>query len=193
MKKREIAFLLMFVFAISLVLCISYFAAGDAAVVYNGFAVDDTGRVYIGRSSQIDIYEQGEKIGEVDTVVGRGYAFTIENGRLKIGIGGKIREMDLDGQNEIQYEDPYSRFNHRYTENRSFTDTQGKVYEMSRPWGRLQITCQGETVYQMPLADCFVMYAMVLYFVAMGTCIAVCAIDFVRENAKMQKQKNMGK
>ena len=68
-KYRKLMRVLAVAAALIFVLSVIAIATGAMALSYSGVAVDEAGRLYLGRGSKIEVYQAGEK---VDTIqIGR--------------------------------------------------------------------------------------------------------------------------
>ena len=165
MKKKIILVAIEFVLLVAtlLVLGILYTRNG-IAFAYNGFAVDENERVYVGKSASfISVFENGEKIGQF-RITNRGYSFTIVDGNTMMCLEsatmlyldlnillenlpkystGYLSEQDICViKTENMNEQPQKIVNYfwaKYTHNRTFTSSTGINYQLKRHFGKTSI------------------------------------------------------
>lgn len=165
MKKKIILVAIEFVLLVAtlLVLGILYTRNG-IAFAYNGFAVDENERVYVGKTASfISVFENGEKIGQF-RMTNRGYSFTVVDGdTLMCMKSGNMYYIDLGIllQNLSEYSTGYlseqdicviktenmreqpqiipNTFRAKYTHNRTFTSSTGINYQLKRHFGKTSI------------------------------------------------------
>jgi len=132
--------LTMFILELTGVVCLSY----------NGFAVDEQGRLYLGRQKRIDVIDKGVVVDEYDAPF-RGYALSFSNGLLIVDLGDERCILDSTGRIVLREED------HEYTNKHSFVSENGTRYIMRNVLLRPSIYMgQGEykeLLYQMPIFD----------------------------------------
>ncbi len=186
MKKQVLFVFLQTLLALVFLISLIFLLTGNGFPVSRSFAVDSAGRLYIGRSSQIEIYENGSLINSISALTSRGYAFTIENDTIVLSTASTVYEMDLSGNVQAEYADTMSRVYHAHTENRQFTDARGNVYKRSSPWGRLQIACEGEICYQMPVGACVWLWLMGISFIGLFCVTGLLVINIVNTKKKTE-------
>ena len=113
------------------------------------FAVNNTGRVYLGVDQFIHIYEDSFLVKRF--LVGRGVRFTVSGNELITFDGTDSFRYTLDGE-EIGRGNV--EHNAVFTQYRYISDD-GTEYRIYYPWGRFSVRNQksGELVFQMPLRD----------------------------------------
>ncbi|MBQ9044541.1 MAG: hypothetical protein IJ112_01180 [Oscillospiraceae bacterium] len=136
-----------------------------ASMDFRGFALDRSGRVYVGKTEQIEVVQGGETVDSIPA--GRGYAFTIRDGRLFVASGGQVYVKDLGGNTISQYGDPaMQEYDQLQSTKNSFTASDGTVYvrrdKLVTPYQIVRAS-DGETVYTMPAKDYALRIAVVLW------------------------------
>lgn len=113
------------------------------------FAVDQTGRVYLGVGYDIHVYEDSMPVNKF--LVGRGIRFTIQNDEISAYNGSYTSRYTLDGKKISSEKGGQSGL---YTQYRYLAED-GTQYAIRYPFGRFSILDKSTDtyIYQMPLRD----------------------------------------
>ncbi len=121
----------------------------------NGFAVDTVGKVYIGDTKKIYVYEQGVCVDTIDPQTNRAYLFTVIDGnKILLSTARYIYTLDLMG--EVLSKTPdlgTAMYNQLNAHKGTFVAGDGTVYVAEYPMGRFQITDGSRRIYQLPVLD----------------------------------------
>ncbi len=160
---------------------------------YKGFAVDSHGNLYLGVKSRIIAVDtNGLERYSFSTVTTRGYSFTInEEDQILLRSGEYLYTMDLHGnvlKKDVGTEKanrvlPYSK------STRSFRDSNGCVYQMSRRFFREEIYKydhgEASLIYQMPLLS----YVLMLVSEGSALCNVILVPTFLWKIWKINGEK----
>jgi len=133
---------------------------------YYGFALDNNGVLYIGKSDGINIYANGQFTKTVYKTPG-GYYFTIQDEKLYVATSGKVLEMDLRGNLIEKRDDRGSQEIEKLHKQRNVFVTDDTKYRATGGlFGFYKITRYdnnggSSVIYQSPILD-FVLYLAVL-------------------------------
>jgi len=144
-------------------LCIIGFSYMHEIAMYSwfsGFAVDDDGLLYIGKTGQIDVYSDGKFVKTIYRQNGIVYKFTIKDDKLYVddSITRDIRDIrDLSG-NLISKTDSNGAEMMALRSRQDIFETSNAKYVATNTFGFYKITRYGkdggsEVVYQMPTRD----------------------------------------
>ena len=163
---------------------ISYRTEG-ALLTYEGFAVDQEERIYLGKESgRLHVYQNGKKIQTIQ-IPARGYAFTItDSNELIFQSGNDISFYSImdDGLLSLNYTIPvkdstykYSTtFQKQYGENKHFKAADGQTYRLSSSLSYTFISNEDGIVLQLrnnrliSLAFCGLGSVLLLVFIIMA-------------------------
>ena len=136
---------------------------GTVCLSYQGFAIDKSGNIYLGKSGNIEVLDdKGKLIKNISPMTSRGYRFTItENDEIVISTGNYWYRKDLSnnlldkGEITTYEDDPLTRVK-RY----KYISADGSQYVMKMCFFRTNVYKITEenrvSVYQMPLFDYFI-------------------------------------
>ena len=136
---------------IVVLVCLILILSGTANPAVRGFAGDDSGRVYVGVSRQIYVYENGTLVDEIFPNTSRSYAFTITaDDQILLSTSTKVFLLDLAGNVLDTREDPGAdTFNQIMYSKARFVAENGDIYRISSILGWTKITKNGAvTVWQ---------------------------------------------
>ena len=129
--------------------------ANGADLGFNGFATDRAGRLFLGKTEQIEVL-QGEEIA-FTIPTGKHYAFTIRNGYLHVTDAETVKIMDLSGNTVTQAIDDNGREYDTLAAGRErFTNAEGTTYVRKHSFfTRDQILneADGSPIYTLPVKD----------------------------------------
>ena len=130
------------------------FISGRVVHSYVGFAFDSAERLYVGKNTGIEVYENGNKIRTIRPPSSRSYIFTISDDRIVASTGQSVRIMDLEGELIDQKTDDGSTFRKMYANSSKFVTLSGRQYSKGSIFGYYRITRDdGVCIYSMPLFD----------------------------------------
>ena len=150
MLKKVVIIMTPIICAVVLFSSVAAWIGGDIILDYGRyFAVDETGRVYLGVGYDIHVYEDSILVNEF--MVGRGYRFTIADSEISAYNGSKTKVFTLDGE-EIRSEAGGQSL--LYSQYR-YTAEDGTKYAIRYPFGRFSIIDKSTDtyIYQMPARD----------------------------------------
>lgn len=169
---------------ISLVLLIS----GNVTMFYNGFGIDSSGVLYVGKNLKIEKYLDGKVFATINPKTSRGYVFTIQkDDTILLSNGSTAYTLDLSGNVINKQEDTGTKiYNELRKGKNAFTTSEGKTYVINSRIGRTIVTSEeGIVVYEMPLLDYIV--KLTFFFMMLSIFIFVPIIVY-----KWKKYKNTG-
>lgn len=130
-KFRKLMRMLAIPAALILVLSVIAIAAGAMALSYSGVAVDEAGRLYLGRGSKIEVYQAGEKVGTIHPQVDKSFIFTVRNEELLLSTGKTVITLDLQGNSvDEQTDENGALYQELKPQRRSFTAADGTEYTL---------------------------------------------------------------
>lgn len=105
----------------------------DVMSYYRGFAIDSNNRVYVGRLTRIDVYDNNQFQYSIDAHTNRNYCFTITNNQtILLSNAQTVYEMSLEGDVIDEYEDKYTQTINELRKYRNkFTADDGTEYRYS--------------------------------------------------------------
>ena len=138
-----------------LLMCMILIVSGTVTMSYHGIAVDSSGRLYIGTDDDIEVYENGKLINTISPQTTRGYVFTInENDVIILSIGSTAYEISTSGNVLAVIPDNTTAMYNRISKTvKNHVSGNGADYTVDSILGRTVVTCNGNTVYKMPLLD----------------------------------------
>ena len=170
MDEQVLKYFLLFILVISIIMipCLILIIGGHATLSIAGFAVDESGRLYVGTASEIQIYENNELVGTLSPKTSRSYAFTIKDNKLLLSTASQVYLMDLDGNVLETKEDlGASTFNQLQRQRKRFV-SDNDTYRLKNTWGRAKIVKNdSEIVYQISIASVIVKALLVIFAIAM--------------------------
>ncbi len=156
-------------------MCMLFIISGRVAMSYQGFSLDSSERLYVGKNTGIEVYENGNKIRTISAPSSRSYAFTVSNDRIVASVGDTINIMNLEGKLIEQQPDNYAAFNEMKRNSSKFVTSSGKQYSKTNICGYYKIVRNdGVCVYSMPLLDYIV--NVVIYACGLSTLVFVVAM-----------------
>ena len=163
--------------------CFLSMMAGNISVSYNGFAIDSSDNLYIGKQTKIEKYYEGELIDTISPHSSRTYAFTIQDDEIILSNTSAVYTLDLDGNVISKHEDFDAKTYDSLQYKKEFTAANGKTYFLKSSFGRKQIVSEnGDILYKMPVKD----------YVAKLLLIAVGIFSFIYIPIAVYKTRKMG-
>lgn len=134
---------------------------------WHGFGVDSSGRVYIGKQSEILVYSDRECVQEIKIPKYKAYYFTVrDNDTILIASALEVDTYDLTGNLLDTIPDPGLD---KYYELKGVLTIQhpsGDAYKVRNVFGFRTITKNSETiVYQTPIGDVLLTVLAILSFI----------------------------
>ena len=180
MKERRfpVSAIIIWIIVVILIMIIIGYSITQNGIIWDRFAVDNEGRVYIAKTGRLDVIEAGQKVKELNVPTSRGFQFTIENGNvILVDTGTKQYTLDLNGNVLAENELPSDFRTYDTGKLGSFTDVNGLTYKKSSSWGRLEIVLDQNglktAVYQMPIKD--YLMRMMTFIALIGLCYVIIA------------------
>ena len=136
--------------------CIFLIISGTVSLFLNGYGIDSSGNVYLGKDTKIEKYYNGAYVGTINPRTSRGYAFTVQSDdTLLLSTASTVYIMDLDGNILSQTDDVGTKiYNKLQSEKKEFFASDGSRYIQYSSFGRTIIAHEeGDIVYKMPLLD----------------------------------------
>ena len=146
-KYRKLMRMLAIPAALIFVLAIVAMATGAMALSYGGVAVDDAGRLYLGRGGKIEVYEAGQKVDVITPHVDKSFVFTIREGQLVLSTGKVVTTLDLQG-NAVgsKTDEDGAVYKELKPLRRNFTAADGTTYTLRHEMLAAQVTAEDGTV-----------------------------------------------
>lgn len=146
-KYRKLMRMLAIPAALIFVLAIIAMATGAMALSYSGVAVDDAGRLYLGRGGKIEVYEAGQKVDVITPHVDKSFVFTIREGQLVLSTGKVVTTLDLQGNAvDSKTDEGGAVYKGLKPLRRSFTAAGGTTYTLRHEMLAAQVTAEDGTV-----------------------------------------------
>ena len=145
-KYRKLMRMLAIPAALIFVLAIIAMATGAMSLSYSGVAVDDAGRLYLGRGGRIEVYEDGQKVNVIAPEVDKSFVFTIREGQLVLSTGKVAATLDLQGNAvDSKTDEGGAVYKELKPLRRGFTAA-GTVYTLRHEMLAAQVTAEDGTV-----------------------------------------------
>ena len=139
---------------ILIAICLGLEFSNTGSVYFCGFGADSNGRVYVGRFHTIEIYDNGGKIGEIQSPLNKGWFFTVtRDNHILVTNGYYLYTLDLDGTVVEIGEDHNSNLLNRIRKTKSITDIHGNEYKLNSVLGFKWIIKNNKTIYHTPFLD----------------------------------------
>ena len=168
--------------------CLFSMFSGKVNISLSGFAVDSTGKMYLGKDSAIEVYEGDTFLYSISPKTLRGYCFTIQpNDTILLSTSTSVYVLDIKGSVISQEEDVGTKvFNSLQQNMKTFNSIDGHTYQLKSPWGRTQIVCidNGNIIYRMPIYDYIVRILVIFYMISMFICIPIIIKKWRKQNGK---------
>lgn len=136
----------------------------DVVSTYYGFAVDSSEKIYIGKNSAIEVYENGTQIKTINSMSSRYYTFAIENDNMLMATAEKLYILDLEG-NIISEKDVNTSQTMRALESVTDYEVNGNVYSFDKSFGRVTISVNNRIMYQTPLWEQLLKISLVCIYI----------------------------
>lgn len=154
-----------------LLLILMFLFAYLGSMEFAGFGVDSTGKLYIGRKSQIEVYHEGKQTDLLQSPEGRGWNMGISSDdHILVTSGGDIYTLQLDGTVIEKESDLNGKVNLTLYKQRLITGNDGAQYRLRHEWFWPTITKNGNVVYMAPIVDMFarMVFMLVLILIPPG-------------------------
>lgn len=143
------------------------FASGRVAMRYVGFALDSAERLYVGKDTGIEVYENGNKIRTISPPSSRDYVFTVSDDKIVSSVvtsaGNMIYVMNLEGEIIEKRAESYGTYREMDRNSKRFVSESGNEYISSSYLGYYRIMrSDGVCVYSMPVLDYIVNVAFIV-------------------------------
>lgn len=138
---------------------------GFVTLGVKSFAVDSLGRMYIGKSSKIEVYEKNQLVNSFSAQTSRSFVFTIlENDEILLSTGTIAYLMDIDGNVIDSWGDTTAKvYNNIQFKKNEFISSNGDVYRIKSKLGWTKIVKNnGEVVYKITLFSFIVKIVFVI-------------------------------
>ena len=146
-KYRKLMRLLAIPAVLIFVLAVIAMATGTMALSYSGVAVDDAGRLYLGRGGKIEVYEAGERVDTITPHLDKSFVFTIRDGQLVLSTGKVAATLDLQGNAiDSKTDEGGAVYKELKPLRRSFAAADGTVYTLRHEILAAQVTADDGTV-----------------------------------------------
>ncbi len=146
-KYRKLMRMLAIPAALIFVLAIIAMATGAMSLSYSGVAVDDAGRLYLGRGGKIEVYEDGQKVNVIAPEVDKSFVLTIREGQLVLSTGKVVTTLDLQGNAvDSKADEGGAVYKALKPLRRSFTAADGTTYTLRHEMLAAQVTAEDGTV-----------------------------------------------
>ena len=146
-KYRKLMRLLASPAVLIFVLAVIAIATGTMALSYSGVAVDDAGRLYLGRGGKIEVYEAGERVDTITPHLDKSFVFTIRDGQLVLSTGKVAATLDLQGNAiDSKTDEGGTVYKELKPLRRSFAAADGTVYTLRHEILAAQVTADDGTV-----------------------------------------------
>jgi len=158
--KRLSKFLLVII-PISIVIIFVLTTSGLVSLITHSFAVDSSGKLYVGKDSKIEVYRDKSLLYKI-TNLPRGFFFTIEvDDTILLSDGSTVYVMDLNGNILSQREDNNGETHIELLNKKIYISMNGEEYRKQSSWGRVEIVHIDKNydivIYRMPLLDYIVL------------------------------------
>lgn len=146
-KYRKLMRLLAIPAVLIFVLAVIAMATGTMALSYSGVAVDDAGRLYLGRGGKIEVYEARERVDTITPHLDKSFVFTIRDGQLVLSTGKVAATLDLQGNAiDSRTDEGGTVYKELKPLRRSFAAADGTVYTLRHEILAAQVTADDGTV-----------------------------------------------
>ena len=153
----------------------------NATLSINGFGVDSAGRVYVGRIYKIEIFEDGQRISQIDIPHYRNWSIEIsQDDSIILSNGSVVYVMGLSGEVMSQMEDPGGERYREARDKRSIIGGDGQEYRLRNSFGKtIIVDAKGEPVYEGAILDQVVQLSFYLSIAGL-----LVSIPFIRSIVK---------
>ena len=149
-----------------LLLILMFLFAYLGSMEFTGFGVDSTGKLYVGRKSQIEVYYEGKQIDLLQSPKGRGWNMGISpDDHILVTSGGDIYTLRPDGTVVRKDDDVNGKMNLVLYRQRLIVGNDGAQYRLRHEWIWPTITKNGSVVYMAPIVDMLVRMTFMLVFI----------------------------
>lgn len=147
----------LFTVIVPIIVIFALTTTGVVSLVTHSFAVDSSGKLYVGKDSKIEVYRDGSLLYKI-TNLPRGFFFTIEtDDTIFLSDGSTVYVMDLNGNILSQREDQNGESQIGLLNKKTYISKNGEEYLKRSNWGRVEIVHfvndDDIVIYKMPLLD----------------------------------------
>ena len=162
-----------FAFILISFVCVIAMLTGLADTEIRGFAVDSSGRIYVGMNNEIRVYDKDIQVNSISPQSSRAYAFTIsEDDTLLLSTANKVYKMTTDGEILDSWEDKASLTYINLRRNKNEFTSGKDTYTLKGTFFRSRIVKNNnETVYQITLLSFIFKILSFIGFGGMTICI----------------------
>lgn len=146
-----------------------------------GFGVDGNGLLYVGRSHQIEVYDDRVLVNSFPTPAERGWIMTVnENSHILVSNMSTVFTLDNKGTVIATQADTHSEMYAQMKETKELQLLNHDVYQLKYTWIWPTILKNGSVIYQVPFADFAVriLFTVGSIFLIIG--FVACKIDEYR-------------
>ena len=189
MKIEKLKSIIIFVAIVCPIMftCLFLIFTGTVTLFLHGFAVDSYGKLYLGKDSKIEVYDNSVLDYTISSMTSRGYAFTIQaDDTILLSTSTIVYTLDLHGNVLNEEEDVDTKvINSLEKRKKIFYSSNGDKYILKSPWGRTEIVLERDDdidiIYQMPILDYVVRIVMLIVFVCFFIFIPMIITDTDKE------------
>ena len=146
-KFRRLVRFLAIPAALIFVLAVAAMASGSMSLSYSGIAVDEAGRLYLGRGGKIEVYDDGTVVQTIKPPVEKSFFFTLRDGTILLSTGKETTTLDMDGVLLETAEDTEGALYAALKAQKHIcTAPDGTVYTLQREMLATQVTAEDGTV-----------------------------------------------
>jgi len=144
--------------------------SGIVSLDTHSFAMDSSGKLYIGKDSKIEVYKDEAQLYTISNLP-RGFFFTIDSDNtILLSEGSTVYIMDLLGSVLSQREDHNGETQIKLVNKKIFISSSGDKYLKRSNWGRVEIVQvvgnKEIVIYKMPILDYIVL--ILLWFMVIS-------------------------
>lgn len=160
-NPKQFSKFLLVIIPINIIIIFVLTTSGLVSLVTHSFAVDSSGKLYVGKDSKIEVYRDELLLYKI-TNLPRGFFFTIEvDDTILLSDGSTVYVMDLNGNILSQREDNNGETHIELLNKKTYISKNGEEYRKQSNWGRVEIVHivnnYDIVIYRMPLLDYIVL------------------------------------
>lgn len=181
MKKYFLCTLMPFFTLLVLFLgLLTFFAVGAGNSVWYGWGVDTHGRGYVGKATEILVYQNGEHVNSIDVPKCRTYYFTVnEDDNIILSTSLTVYVMDLEGELISSKADEGCSVYNKLQWLPDNVKKNGEIFRLRKTWGRRVIEADGgEIIYSSSVSDVVVFMVATVVILAL---FLLGAVVFIRK------------
>lgn len=140
---------------------------------FHGFGVDSSGKLYVGRMQQIEVYQSGEHIDTLTIPPQRGWTISVaEDDTIVVADGTYVHTLSLDGAVISQENDIQSKITNQQEGIRQIEGNDGNHYELIGKMFWPMVKKNGVIIYTAPFVDMLIKLTLAGAFV----CFAIATV-----------------